>query len=64
MTIAGSVSTGNDVWIGPSSSILEECQIGDKVYIGMGTVVIYSVDSHCKIVGVPGRVISEKTNTE
>ncbi len=64
VTIAGSVSTGNHVWIGPSSSILEGCHIGDKAYIGMGTVVINSVDSHCKIVGVPGRVISKKSNTD
>ncbi|MFC1634954.1 DapH/DapD/GlmU-related protein [Planctomycetota bacterium] len=56
-TLAGSVSTGRGVWIGLASSIREGCRIGDEVYIGMGTVVISSVDARKKVVGVPGRVI-------
>ena len=55
--LAGSVTTGRGVWIGLASSIREGCRIGDEAYIGMGTVVINSVDAHKKVVGVPGRVI-------
>jgi UDP-3-O-[3-hydroxymyristoyl] glucosamine N-acyltransferase len=59
VTFAGSVTTGHGVWIGPSSSILEGCFIGDNAYIGMGTVVVKSIDPSQKVVGVPGRAINK-----
>jgi len=59
VTLAGGVSTGDNVWIGPSSSVLEGCHIGQDAYIGMGTVVIGSVEASTKVVGVPARIIGK-----
>jgi UDP-3-O-[3-hydroxymyristoyl] glucosamine N-acyltransferase len=55
--LAGGVSTGRGVWIGLAASIREGCHIGDDVYVGMGTVVVDSIEPRRKVVGVPGRVI-------
>ena len=57
--LAGGVSTEDNVWIGPSTSVLEGCHIGQNAYIGMGTVVIESVESFTKVVGVPARIIGK-----
>lgn len=59
VTLAGGVSTEDNVWIGPSSSVLEGCHIGQDAYIGMGTVVIRSVEASTKVVGVPARIIGK-----
>jgi len=59
VTLAGGVSTGDNVWIGPSSSVLEGCHIGENAYIGMGTMVIRFVEASTKVVGVPARIIGK-----
>lgn len=37
--IAGSVTLGDDVWVGPSASISSEVRVGDGAFISLGAVV-------------------------
>jgi UDP-3-O-[3-hydroxymyristoyl] glucosamine N-acyltransferase len=62
VVLAGSASTGRNVWIGPSSCVLEGCHIGENSYIGMGTVIIRPVEPNCKAAGVPGKIIGKIVN--
>ena len=49
---------GNNVYIGPHVSIVEDVTIEDNATIGAGAVITKSVPKNATVVGVPGRVIS------
>lgn len=51
---------GNLVVVGTGAKILGSIQIGDHVTIGANAVVVRDVPSHSTVVGVPGRIVSEK----
>ncbi len=54
---------GNDVYIGPGAKIYGAIEIGDNTMIGANAVVNKSfTQNDVVIVGVPGKVISEKRN--
>jgi UDP-3-O-[3-hydroxymyristoyl] glucosamine N-acyltransferase len=55
--ISGSVSIGEDVWVGVNSSIKDGVTIGDRAFIGIGTVVIRDVEPDTVVAGVPARVL-------
>lgn len=55
--ICGSVTIGKDVWVGPNSSIKDGLTIGDRAFIGIGTVVIRDVEPETVVAGVPARVL-------
>lgn len=55
----GAAKIGNNVWIGPHVSIVEDVRIGDNVTIGAGTVVIKDIPTNCVSVGNPNRIISK-----
>ncbi|MFK7806702.1 MAG: hypothetical protein AB8F74_02775 [Saprospiraceae bacterium] len=57
--VAGSVSVGENVWIAPSSSILNGLKIGNDSIIGVGAVVIKPVMEKEVIVGNPGKVLKK-----
>lgn len=48
---------GEDVVIGAGAKVLGNLQIGDRVRIGAGSVVLRDVPSDCTVVGVPGRIV-------
>lgn len=48
---------GNNVLVGAGAKILGNINIGDRVRIGAGSVVLRDVPSDCTVVGIPGRVI-------
>jgi len=52
---------GNNVYIGPGCSIVEDVAIGDNVMIGAGAVVVKDVPSNCTAAGNPARQISQKS---
>lgn len=62
-TIGSSKNTpakiGNNVYIGPGCSIVENVSIGDNAVIGAGSVVVKDVPSNCTAAGNPARVISQ-----
>lgn len=51
---------GNNVWIGPNVSIVEQCHIGANATIGAGAVIIKDVPNDATVAGVPAKVISYK----
>lgn len=55
--LAGNVNVGNRSFVGANAVIKEGVTIGKDVIIGAGTVVLKDVESNCKVVGNPGRVI-------
>jgi UDP-3-O-[3-hydroxymyristoyl] glucosamine N-acyltransferase len=53
--IGGSVSIGRDVWCAPAASLKNKLVIGDGALIGLGAVVVKSVESGATVVGNPAR---------
>lgn len=49
--IAGSVNTGNNVWVGPNATISHHLNIGDNAFITMGSVVTRDVGANEKVTG-------------
>ena len=49
--VAGHVTIGNDVWVGPSSSISNRVEIGDGASVTLGAVVVRSVPSGETVTG-------------
>lgn len=52
-----SVTIGDNVWIGGSTTILPGVTIGDNVTIGAGSVVVKDIPADCVAVGNPAKVI-------
>lgn len=48
---------GEDVVVGAGAKVLGNIEIGDRVRIGAGSVVLRAVPSDCTVVGVPGRIV-------
>lgn len=57
-------TVGKNVVVGTGAKVLGNIQIGDRVRIGAGSVVLRDVPQDCTVVGIPGRIISrnEKNN--
>lgn len=58
--VAGSVKIGKNVWVAPSSSIINGIQIIDDTIVGMGAVVVKPVIEKSIIVGNPGRPLKPR----
>ncbi|MGB7708449.1 MAG: serine O-acetyltransferase [Microcoleus sp.] len=52
---------GENVVVGAGAKVLGNIQIGNNVRIGAGSVVLRDAPSDCTVVGIPGRIISRKT---
>ncbi len=48
---------GNNVVVGTGAKVLGGIEIGDRVKIGAGSVVVKSVPNDCTVVGIPGRIV-------
>ncbi|MBW4470352.1 MAG: serine O-acetyltransferase [Stenomitos rutilans HA7619-LM2] len=48
---------GEDVVVGAGAKVLGNIEIGDRVRIGAGSVVLRAVPPDCTVVGVPGRIV-------
>lgn len=57
---AGAPTIGDNVYIGPGAKIIGKINIGDNVAIGANSVVTKSMPDNSVVVGVPGKVVSEK----
>ena len=51
---------GDNVYIGPHDSIVENVKIGNNVTIGAGAVVTKDIPANMTAAGVPAKVISDK----
>lgn len=52
---------GNNVVIGAGAKILGPITLGDNVRVGSNSVVVKSIEAEKTVVGVPGRVLKDKT---
>ena len=53
---------GAHVVVGAGAKVLGNIQIGDRVRIGAGSVILRDVPSNTTVVGVPGRLIRQEKN--
>ncbi len=60
--LAGGVRVGDLSWIGIGASVRQLVQIGEEVTVGAGAVVVSDVADLLTVVGVPARVLSEKSS--
>ncbi|MFQ6084235.1 MAG: DapH/DapD/GlmU-related protein [Methanosarcinales archaeon] len=58
--IGGSTTIGENAFIGPNSSIMDRINIGNNVQVGLGSVVLKSVEDNVIIAGNPAKVIRRK----
>ncbi len=58
--VSGSVNIGEDCWIGPASTIIEQVKIGNGAMVGLGSVVIRNVDPGKLVVGNPAKVLRDR----
>ena len=52
---------GNHVVVGTGAKVLGSIRIGNYVKIGAGSVVVRPVPDHSTVVGIPGRVVRQRT---
>ena len=62
VTKVGSVSIGNNCFIGAGSIILPNVHIGNNVIIGAGSVVTHDIPDNSVAVGTPAKVITSTAN--
>ena len=55
--ISGSARIGKDCWLGPNCSIMNNITIGDRSFIGLGTVVIKDVPAGSVMAGNPAKIL-------
>lgn len=55
---------GDNVYLGPHVSIVEDVQIGDNVIVGAGAVVVDDVPCNSTVVGNPGRLVGSNKHPE
>lgn len=55
------IKIGDNVWVGAKATILGGNTIGDGAIIGAGAVVTKNVERNTVVVGVPARVVKERT---
>jgi UDP-3-O-[3-hydroxymyristoyl] glucosamine N-acyltransferase len=51
--LSGSVTIGQDVWLGPNCSIMNGVTIGERTFIGLGSVVLKNCEPNGVYAGVP-----------
>jgi serine O-acetyltransferase len=57
-------TVGNHVVIGAGAKVLGNIRIGDHVKIGAGSVVVKPVPDNSTVVGIPGRVVRMRSDSE
>ena len=55
---------GNNVVVGAGAKVLGPIEVGDYARIGSNAVVVKDVPDHATVVGVPGRVLQQKSEVE
>ncbi|SFR64630.1 DapH/DapD/GlmU-related protein [Litoreibacter janthinus] len=58
--VSGSVKIGEDCWIGPNSSIMNQAVIGNRSLVGLGAVVTKSCPENVVLIGSPARVLKAR----
>lgn len=51
--LAGHVEVGDNVYIAPQTTIINRCKIGNKSYVGIGSLVLHNVPPNRVVYGRP-----------
>jgi len=62
--ISGSVTIGENVWLGPGTCVNNSIEIGAECRTGIGTVVTKSQPENKVLVGVPARILRDRYETK
>jgi sugar O-acyltransferase (sialic acid O-acetyltransferase NeuD family) len=55
--LAGAAAVGDCAWIGAGAVVRDKVHIGERAIVGMGSVVIRSVEADTVVVGCPARLL-------
>lgn len=55
---------GDNIYIGPHVSIVEDVNIGSNSLIGAGSVVVKDIPENCTVVGNPARIVGENKHPQ
>ena len=58
--VGGSSTLGKRAYIAPCASIMNQLEVGEHAFVGMGAVVIKNVERNTVVAGVPARFIRKK----
>lgn len=58
--LSGGVQLGENVWLGPNSTIMEKILVGDNALIGIGSLVRKNVKPNTIVAGSPAKFIRNK----
>lgn len=51
---------GKEVYVGSHAVILENVKVGDRAYIGVGSIVMKDVPENVQVFGSPARIVGER----
>lgn len=54
-------TVGDGVIIGAGAKVLGPITLGDRCRVGAGSVVLQDVPADCTVVGIPGRVVRQRS---
>jgi serine O-acetyltransferase len=55
---------GNDVFIGAGAKVIGAVKVGDGARIGANAVVVHDVPAYSTVVGIPARVVRQRSQIE
>lgn len=55
---------GDNLYLAPGAKIVGGIKVGDNVAVGTNSVLINSVESNSIVLGIPGKVVSNKNKNE
>jgi serine O-acetyltransferase len=55
---------GDDVFLGAGAKIIGPVTLGDGVRIGANAVVVHDIPAHCTAVGIPAKVVRQRSAPE
>ncbi|MES2628595.1 MAG: hypothetical protein V4616_06460 [Bacteroidota bacterium] len=58
--VGGSTHIGKNVWVAPSSSLINKISIGDDAVVGLAAVVIKNVENGEVVIGNPAKPLQKK----